>query len=237
MNFGHLRRYLRINFFLMEATVKILSIREVTHDVRSYRIGKPSGYQFIPGQATDVSINSPKWKEERRPFTFTALNEWTELEFTIKSYRDHDGVTKELGQLQVGDELIIRDVWGAIAYKGEGYFIAGGAGITPFLAILRQLHHDGAIKGNQLFFSNKTSADIILKDELDTILGANVHYVLTREDGSKYPKGPIDKDFLVRNVTDFTKPFYICGPDKMISDISRLLTELGASPDAVVFEK
>jgi predicted ferric reductase len=27
------------------------------------------------------------------------------------------------------------DVWGAIEYKGEGVFIAGGAGI-PFIAIL-----------------------------------------------------------------------------------------------------
>jgi ferredoxin-NADP reductase len=221
----------------MEAIVKILSIREVTHDVRSYRIEKPAGYHFIPGQATDVSINSPRWKEEKRPFTFTALNEWSHLEFTIKSYRDHDGVTNALGNLQVGDELIIRDVWGAISYKGEGYFIAGGAGITPFIAILRQLHHDGAIRDNQLFFSNKTRADIILKEELDTILGANAHYILTREDGSGYPKGPIDREFLIRNVTDFTKPFYICGPDKMIADISGALTELGASPDAVVFEK
>jgi predicted ferric reductase len=45
---------------------------------------------------------------------------------------------QELGKLKHGDELIIR-VWGAIEYKGEGVFIAGGAGVTPFIAILRQL--------------------------------------------------------------------------------------------------
>jgi len=221
----------------MEQAVKILSIREITHDVRSYRIEKPAGYSFVPGQATDVSINTAKWKEEKRPFTFTALNEWPYLEFTIKSYRDHDGVTSALGRLQAGDELIIRDVWGAISYKGEGTFIAGGAGITPFIAILRQLHRDGAAGSNQLFFSNKTTADIILKDELDSILGPHAHYVVTREDNTVYPKGPIDKDFLTRNITDFSKPFYICGPDKMVADLGRILTELGASPDAVVFEK
>jgi predicted ferric reductase len=49
---------------------------------------------------------------------------------------------KRIRKLKHGDELIIRDVWGAIEYKGEGVFIAGGAGVTPFIAILRQLQAD-----------------------------------------------------------------------------------------------
>ena len=107
----------------MESIVKILSTRQVTHDVKSYRVEKPNDYRFEPGQATEVSINQDKWKSEKRPFTFTSLNDWPYLEFTIKSYHDHDGVTNALDTLKIGDELIIRDVWGAIAYKGEGYFI------------------------------------------------------------------------------------------------------------------
>lgn len=220
-----------------ENIVKILSIKQVTHNVKHYRIEKPEGYRFEPGQATEVSINTDKWKEERRPFTFTSLNEWPYLEFTIKSYHDHDGVTNALDTLVPGDELIIRDVWGAIAYKGEGYFIAGGAGITPFIAILRQLHHDNKIAGNQLFFSNKTSADIILHDELDTMLGNNAHYIVTSEQGSPYEKAYIDKAYLQAHITDFSKPFYICGPDKMVEAISKTLEALGANPEAVVFEK
>lgn len=221
----------------MEHIVKILSIRSVTHNVRAYRIAKPDNYHFEPGQATDVSINQEKWKNELRPFTFTALNEWPYLEFTIKSYTDHDGVTNALYHLQPGDELIIRDVWGAISYKGEGCFIAGGAGITPFIAILRQLHKENKIGSNQLFFSNKTSGDIILKEELDDILGSNAHYILTREENPLYKKGPINREFLVREIGDFSRPFYVCGPDKMVTDINELLAGLGANPETIVFEK
>jgi ferredoxin-NADP reductase len=221
----------------MEQIVKILSVRNVTHDVRAYQVAKPENYHFEPGQATDVSINTEKWKTETRPFTFTSLNEWPYLEFTIKSYQDHDGVTNALYQLQAGDELIIRDVWGTISYKGPGTFLAGGAGITPFIAILRRLKKDNKIKGNQLFFSNKTSGDIILKNELDEILGKDVHYLLTQEDSPVYEKGPIDKEFLDSGVADLTKPFYICGPDKMVSDLTKDLTDLGAKPESVVFEK
>jgi len=92
-------------------------------------------YTFIPGQATEISIHKEGWKDERRPFTSPASTNGPSWNFTIKSYHDHDGVTNELSKLKPGDELILRDVWGAIAYKGEGYFIAGGAGITPFIAI------------------------------------------------------------------------------------------------------
>src|SRR6187549_726173 len=144
----------------MEFIVKILSVKDITHNVKAFEFEKPAGYHFEPGQATDVSINNEKWKNELRPFSFTALNDWPHLQFTIKIYSDHDGVTNELGKLKEGDELIIRDVWGAIAYKGEGYFIAGGAGVTPFIAILRELHKENMVGNNQLFFSNRTPADI-----------------------------------------------------------------------------
>jgi ferredoxin-NADP reductase len=220
-----------------EHVVRILSIKDVTHNVRSYQISKPAGYKFESGQATEVSINKGSWKDERRPFTFTSLNEWPHLEFTIKSYTDHQGVTNELRRLKPGDELIIRDVWGAIAYKGEGYFIAGGAGITPFIAILRQLKKDNKVNGNHLFFSNKTSADIILHDELNQILGSNAYYIVTDEINPQFAKKYIDKEFLVSEVKDFKRPFYVCGPDRMISDITGILTELGADPESVVFEK
>lgn len=221
----------------MEFITKIISIRQVTHDVKSFRLEKPPGFRFNPGQATDFSINQPAWKEEKRPFTFTSLNEDPFLEFTIKRYPDHRGVTDHLHNLQPGDEVIVRDVWGAIEYKGPGYFIAGGAGITPFLAILRQLHKEGKMEDNVLFFSNKTAADIIYEQELRDILGKNVHFVITKEEKKGYLHTHIDANFLRQHVTDFHRPFYVCGPDAMIAEINKILTGLGASPEALVFEK
>ena len=135
-----------------EHIVKILKIEQVTHDVRRFRVEKPDGYSFIPGQATEVSINIPALRDEKRPFTFTCLNSATYLEFTIKIYTDHKDVTNELGKLKAGSELIIRDVWGDIAYKGEGVFIAGGAGITPFISILRDIDDKNEIADNILVF-------------------------------------------------------------------------------------
>jgi ferredoxin-NADP reductase len=221
----------------MEQAVKIISAKYVTHNVRQFRLEKPQGYSFVPGQATELSINLEQWKDEKRPFTFTCLNSDDYLEFTIKTYTDHDGVTNQLSKLNVGDKVIIRDVWGAIEYKGEGYFIAGGAGITPFIAILRQLNNDGAIGNNKLFFSNKTDKDIILSDELKSILGENAVFTVTGQKDSQYDQRRIDADFLKAEVKDFSKHFYVCGPDAMVEEISGLLAELGADTESVVFER
>ncbi|MEO6831011.1 MAG: FAD-binding oxidoreductase [Chitinophagaceae bacterium] len=218
-------------------SVRILDIKQVTHDVRSYRVEKPEGYTFIPGQATEVCIDKPEWENERRPFTFTSLNEDDTLEFTIKSYEQHHGVTDALMHLNVGDSLILHDVWGAISYGGEGYFIAGGAGITPFIAILRDLKKQGKLGNNKLFFSNKTSKDVILESELKEILGDKAVFVLSDETAEGYVDGYINEKFLKDRVSDFSKHFYICGPDPMIMAITVILENLGANPEGVIFEK
>jgi ferredoxin-NADP reductase len=222
----------------MEYIVKILETKQVTHDVRQFRVKKPKGYEFIPGQATDMSINQPDWKDNKHPFTFTGLNTDPFLQFTIKRYPDHHGMTDQLHRLEPGAELIIRDVWGAIEYRGPGVFLAGGAGITPFLAIFRQLHKDNQAKGNTLFFSNKTAADVIEHDELLDILGTRATFLLSNDPtANDYLHGRIDEHFLKDQISDFKQPFYICGPDAMVKELSEVLTGLGVSAETVVFEK
>lgn len=161
--------------------LKIKSIDKVTHDVVRVVLPRPANYDFVPGQATEVAVNKEQWKEERRPFTFTSLPSDNYLEFTIKTYPSHKGVTNELLSLVPGDELILHDVWGAISYKGEGLFIAGGAGITPFLSIFRHLNSTGQVGSNKLIFANKTKADIIRHEELKKILGDRFINILSDE--------------------------------------------------------
>src|SRR5438874_12079274 len=219
-----------------EHVVKIISIEPVTHNVKHFRVQKPQGYQFVPGQATEVAINKPEWKNERRPFTFTSLNDWEHLEFTIKIYSDHDGVTNQLGQLKAGDELLLHDVWGAIHYKGEGTFIAGGAGVTPFIAIFRQLREDHKLGNNRLIFSNKRHNDIILKDEFTAMLGENFINTLTQEEVAGYDHHKIDEEYLRQKISDFSPHFYICGPDAMVKDVQTILQKLVAADNLITVE-
>ena len=115
----------------MEYNVTILMTGFVTHDVKRFIISKPDNFSFRPGQGVELSIKQPGLEDSKRPFTPTSLTDARVLEFTIKGYPEHDGVTKRLHQLHPGDELLMSEPFGTIAYKGPGTFIAGGAGITP----------------------------------------------------------------------------------------------------------
>ncbi len=223
----------------MSHKVEILNIEDITHDVRAYTFEKPDGYSFAPGQATEVAIDKDGWRDEKRPFTFTNLQDDDNLEFVIKSYPDHNGVTEQIGQLEEGDQFIIDDAWGNIEYKGEGVFLAGGAGVTPFIAIIRDLYAKNGIGSNTLIFSNKTEDDIILKDEFEEILGEQFINVITDEPTDEYINldGFIDKEFLADQIDDFDQPFYVCGPPAFNDAMIEYLKELGATPDALVFEE
>lgn len=221
----------------MPTRVKILKTEMVTHNVRHYRVEKPKGYNFGPGQATEVSIDKPGWENEKRPFTFTSLQGEDTLEFTIKSYRDHPGVTNALWGCEGGDHLLLRDVWGTIQYQGRGTFIAGGAGVTPFIAILRNLNAKGGLAGNRLIVSNQTEKDIILRDEFEAMDGLDTLWTVTNDARSKLLQERIDTDFLKAHIDDFSQHFYLCGPDAMVADLRQSLEQLGADVSSVTWEK
>ncbi|HLE48694.1 MAG TPA: FAD-binding oxidoreductase [Patescibacteria group bacterium] len=224
----------------MSYKVKLIDSVQLTHDVKRFIIEKPSSFTYTPGQAIDMSINTPDLKDETRPFTFTSLESAEDLEFTIKRYDDHQGITKRIHALDNGSELLITKPFGAIHYDGEGVFIAGGAGVTPFIAILRMLRSRGLLGNNKLIFSNKTSSDVILEDEWKDVFKKspqNLILTLTREKRENYENGRIDSNFLSKHINDYSKHFYVCGPKPFVKEIRGHLESLGASPEFLIFEK
>ena len=220
-----------------EHLVRIKSIGNVTHNVLKIVTEKPKGYYFTPGQATEIAINKNGWINETRPFTFTCLPEDAYLEFTIKTYPSHKGVTNELLKLKQNDELVLHEVFGAIAYQGEGVFIAGGAGVTPFISIFRFLESKNEIGNNILVFANKTKADIILEKEFQNLLGSHFINVLSEENVEGYEHGHITLDLLGENISDNEKKIYLCGPEPMMEAMEGHLEKLGFDIKNIIKEK
>ena len=220
----------------MEYIVKIQSLAPLTHDVLRIVVEKPKGYSFIPGQATDVSINKKSWKGEKRSFTFTNLPNDNALEFIIKTYPSHDGVTNQLIHLKPGDELILHDVFGDIAYKGEGIFIAGGAGITPFISIFRDLGVRKVTDKNKLIYANKTKADIILESELYDMFGDDLINVLSEEEAAGYETGFITPDLIRKHMEPAKGNFYVCGPPPMMKAVETMLQQLNVGNHQIIKE-
>ena len=217
--------------------LKIRSIEKATHDVLRITLDKPAHFHFNPGQATEVSINKPGWEDEKHPFTFTSTPADGHLEFTIKTYPPHKGITNELLSLKAGDELIVREPWGTSGYKGEGLFIAGGAGVTPFISIFRHLWSQNKIGSSKLIFANKTKADIINESEFKKMLGKNFINILSEEKSGEYAYGFITKDFLKEILPGVKGHFYLCGPPAMMEAVEKQLISLGITDEQIVKER
>ncbi len=221
----------------MEYEVSLLMSEFVTHDVKRFIVSKPDGFSFTPGEGVELAIDEPAWRNKPRPFTPTSLTGERVIEFTIKGYPQHEGVTRALHGLAPGARLRMSKPFGTIWYRGPGTFIAGGAGITPFIAILRELAHKGELAGHGLIFANKTPADIICEKELRHDLGDRCHFICTDSKAPGYEHRRIDAAYLRETLDDFGQHFYLCGPPGFMDAVTESLKGLGANPQALVFEQ
>ena len=220
----------------MGQLVKITDLEMITHDVLRVTFEKPKGYSFIPGQAADISVNQPNWEDKKSCFTFTSLPEDETLEFTIKTYPARQRVTNKLLSAQVGDEIILQDAFGDIRNQGEGVFIAGGAGVTPFIAILKVLEQKGAVGNSKLIFANKKAEDIIDKKFFSNILGDNFINVLSEENKKGCENGYITTEIIKKYVDGNSDTYYLCGPPPMMNAIDESLLSIGVNKNKIIRE-
>ena len=217
-------------------TVRIVTIEHATPNVMHVRTEKPDGISYLPGQAVDVAVDEVGWTTELRPFTFTSLPSDGFLEFFIKTYPEHNGVTDQISKLSTKNSLLIGDVFGDIQYKGEGVFIAGGAGITPFIAIMKDVEKRSGIGNNKLIFANNTSSDIIENEFFNILLGKNFINVLSKEQNEKYEHGYITKEIIQAQIQEADSYFYLCGPPPMMDAVLKQLNELGIEESKIIKE-
>ncbi|KIN74199.1 FAD-binding oxidoreductase [Sulfitobacter guttiformis] len=211
---------------------------QLTPDTHRYVFNKPDGLDFEAGQATELTLMKDGWRDEPRPFTFTSLPDESTLEFVIKSYPDHDGVTEQLAKLETGDTVEIVDPFGAISDHGPGVFIAAGAGITPFIPILEKHAKSGKMDCT-LIFTNATEADVILREKWEKMDGLTTIFTVTDGENvdTDVEEEKVDKTFLKKHLTRFDRTFYLCGPEGFVNDVREALKALGADADKIVTEE
>ena len=225
----------------MTTKLKIRAVESVTHDTRKITFDKPEGFSYEAGQAAHIALDEDGWRDTWKSFTMTSLPEDDHLEFVIKSYPEeaegHDGVSERIARLQPGDTMVFKDVWGAIDDEGDGVFIAGGAGVTPFISILRdKLDKTGSLEGNTLIFSNKTERDIILRDEFDKMPGLKTRYIVTDEPDSPFYGEQIDGE-LLKEYVSADDTCYVWGPMPMLDDMKTQLQKLGVAEERIIMEQ
>lgn len=102
------------------------------------------------GQFAFVNFDDP---EDAHPFTISSA--WADdglLTFTIKGLGDY---TRALATSLVGQGVVVEGPYGRFNFLGDHrlqIWIGGGVGITPFIARLNGLAHEGHSERIDLFY-------------------------------------------------------------------------------------
>ncbi len=103
---------------------------------------KHRGFDLKPGQFAYVTYMSNGVKAEEHPFSIAGSGPDGSLRFITKNLGDF---TSTLSKIVVGDEALVEGPYGSFTYGAGGKtqcWIAGGIGITPFLAFAEALPND-----------------------------------------------------------------------------------------------
>lgn len=204
---------------------QLLAIDWLAHNVVRLEVTKPKGFDFQVGDAVEIKVAD----HEPGPFTMTNLPTGNTVEFVIRVYADHDGKTKAMSRLKKGDKIGFSEPFNTFQPQKRAVFLAGGTGITPFIAIMRQMHKSGTLADCLLVFSNKTAKDVFLAEELKKMLGERYLNVITAEKTDPDYYGNIDEAWLKKHIDDLSRPVLVCGPPPFNEAMEKALKSIGVS--------
>ena len=155
---------------------------------------------------------------------------------TVRSNPGGFAADKLLCEKKVGDELISSGPQGFFYYEDlrdapTVVGLAGGSGITPFMAMARALR-DGIEDFNLiLLYGSRTKDSILLGKELDEIAAScpkfKVVHVLSDEEAEGYEHGLITAELIQKYAPEGDYSLYLCGPEGMYRFLKPEIEKLG----------
>ncbi len=124
-------------------------------------------------------------------------------------------------------------------------FLAGGVGVTPFLAMLNELTAMNGTRPVHLYYSCSRPNEFLRRDELRAIAAKfpniTVRLVCSRpKEGDKQGdydlKGRINLDLLKQTLPEGIYEFFICGPERMNADLADAFKKAGVKDECVHVE-
>lgn len=192
------------------------------------------------GQWFRLRFLTPEGWYRAHPFSISAAPNGRYLRFTIKELGDWSGT---LLRMPIGTRVLLEGPYGAMTgaarTKARVLMIAGGIGITPLRALLEELP---ASRGNlTLVYRTSNPDDLVFKRELDqlaSLRGATVHYLVGRRGSREVPNDPLDPRSLRRLVPDIhERDVYVCGPTTMMQRVLAGLRWLRVPASQVHYER
>ena len=237
---------------LRQAPYRVSGVSQEASDVWTVSFVPPAGqprFDFIPGQFQFVTfLASPGLPAEEHHFTISSSPALAGSHTsTIKASGDF---TAQIARVKPGDPVAIQAPFGRFSHvfypaAQDLVFIAGGIGITPLMSNLRHLRDTQVRRRVLLLYANRGEADIVFREELDRMAGAEapqveVVHILTRPDGN-WPgeSGRLDREKLRRLCGETrlkASVFFLCCPPPMTQGLVASLKGLGVPISRISYE-
>jgi predicted ferric reductase len=204
----------------------------------------PTGFHFEAGQFAWLLARRSPFSMSYHPFSISSSAARPEhISFTIKK---HDGFSREVAELVVGEHLYLEGPFGAFVLPPSGHLvaIAAGVGVTPVLSMLETIADQDPGRPASLWLANRDERSITCRTQIDALEGRmplDVVHVLSRASGDWMGEaGHIDGDFIARRVAADGRPdssYFICGPDALMDSVERALVVAGVPRSRIHSER
>jgi ferredoxin-NADP reductase len=224
---------------------RLLGSEEVAAGTRAFRFERPPGFAFQAGQNALVTLIEPPELDAQGPsrtFTIASAPHQPELLFATRM-RD-SAFKRVLGRASAGTPVDIDAAAGSMVLHEDAsrpaVFLAGGIGITPFLAMARDAAHRRLPHRLFLFYGNRRPEDAAFLDELRALEKRNRNFrliaAMSEAEKSVLPwsgeRGFVDRAMLERHLPQLHGPvYYFAGPPAMAMAMQRMLSEAGVADD------
>lgn len=233
---------------------RVIGVRRWTEKLFSFRLTRPAGYRFEPGQFARLGIVSRTGGVIWRAYSMVSANYDEHLEFFSIVVPD-GAFTTRLSQIVAGDTLYLEKR--PYGYLTTGRFIGGrdlwmlasGTGVAPFLSILRDPQVWERFDNLLLAYSAREARDLVYREEIaalarDDLFAPHGHKLkfalsvtrqavpgmLGRRLTQLIMNGALE-NFVGLPLDPERARILVCGNPQMLDDLRGVLSDRGLRPD------
>lgn len=200
---------------------------------------KPTGIpmNYTPGQFAYLRLKSKVVDAEPHPYSFTTANNGPYIRFAIKNLGDY---TASLKDIAVGTQALLEGPYGNFSMhnskRAKQVWIAGGVGITPFLAMARSLKSGGKYHIHLFYAADKLDDAVFMKEliAIRKTIPDNFEFTLV----TKLWSGFVTAEVVGKSIKNFAEAdYFICGPPGMTAALKKGLASKDVGENHIFSEE
>jgi ferredoxin-NADP reductase len=221
----------------MQNFLTFVEKRQIASTTMECVFEKPDGFFYQAGQNMTLVLEKLNYADARGARRiFTIVSAPFEEELKISTRMTGSGFKRTLAELPSGAKVLFsgpRGKFQLLSEHSKVIFVAGGIGITPIRSMITEAVHENHLPQSALFYSNATREEAAYHGFFCLLVDKtrNFTYVPTLTSSSKEAvenwsgeRGRINFEMITRHVASPQEYFfYICGPPKMVDEISAIL--------------